>query len=223
VDCTLHVCPATHPCPWTFISVLRSGRFDFAIRRSMTYPPHVCQSLQCVWKRSCLRSESVSPLTSFCPSKKRFSTSRENALGGLQKKETKQMHGRAGTERGAAANTRSLDNPKTVADRKHERSQSCRRQLHGGTLVFRGRQFEFSPSALRRSGAGGREERSLAFVAKVAVMQLCSYDESPTRRLSAMSLSRRSPFKEFHAHTHVLCYVSLSALLCYVSLSALLH
>jgi hypothetical protein len=74
-----------------------------------------------------------------------------------------------------------------------------------GTLVFRGRLLEFSPSALRRSGAGGREERSLALVAKVAVMQLCSYDESPTRRFSAMSLSRRSPFKECHAHTHVLC------------------
>jgi len=31
VGCTLHACPATHPCPWTFISVLRSGWFDFAI------------------------------------------------------------------------------------------------------------------------------------------------------------------------------------------------
>jgi hypothetical protein len=31
-------------------------------------------------------------------------------------------------------------------------------------------------------------------------------------RFSAMSLSRRVPFKECHTHTHVFCYVSLSAL-----------
>jgi hypothetical protein len=117
---------------------------------SMAYPPHARQSLPRAWKRSCLRPASVSPLPSFCPSQKRFSTSRENALGSLQKTN---MHGCAGTERGAPANTRALDNPKTAADRKHERSQACRRQLHGGTLVFRGRLLEFSPSALLRGNA----------------------------------------------------------------------
>jgi hypothetical protein len=70
----------------------------------------------------------------------------------------KQMHGRAGTERGAPANTRALDNPKTAADRKHERSQACRRQLHGGTLVCRGRLLEFSPSALLRGNAAVIED-----------------------------------------------------------------
>jgi len=53
---TLHACPETHPCPWTFISVLRSGWFDFAIWRSMAYPPHACQSLPRACKRSCLRA-----------------------------------------------------------------------------------------------------------------------------------------------------------------------
>jgi hypothetical protein len=70
----------------------------------------------------------------------------------------KQMHGRAGTERGAPANTRALDSPKTAADRKHERSQACRRQLHGGTLVCRGRLLEFSPSALLRGNAAVIED-----------------------------------------------------------------
>ena len=39
----------------------------------------------------------------------------------------------------APPNTRAFDNLKTDADRKHERLQACRRHLHGGALVFRGR------------------------------------------------------------------------------------
>ena len=119
----------------------------------MAYPPHARQSLPRAWKRSCLRPASVAPCFVLQKNKKPLGTSRENALGGLQKKETKQIHARAGTERGAPANTRALDNPKTAADRKHERSQACRRQLHGGTLVCRGRLLEFSPSALLRGNA----------------------------------------------------------------------
>ncbi len=38
VGCTLHACPATHPCPWTFISVLRSGWFESCDMGSMAYP-----------------------------------------------------------------------------------------------------------------------------------------------------------------------------------------
>ena len=108
-----------------------------------------------------------------CPSKKRktaWNFPRKCSPG--EKK--KQMHGRAGTERGAPANTRALDDPKTAADRKHERSQACRQQLHGGhggTLVSRGRLLEFSPSTLRRSGAGGREGALVS-----ARCKGCSYD-----------------------------------------------
>ena len=70
----------------------------------------------------------------------------------------------------APPNTRAFDNLKTDADRKHERLQACRRHLHGGALVFRGRLHRVLVIELHRSQelAGGRE-RSLALVAKVAV------------------------------------------------------
>ena len=96
VGCTLHACPATHPCPWTFISVLRSGWFDFAIRRSMAYPPHVCQSLPRAWKRSCLRPASVAPCFVLQKNKKPLGTSRENAL--LERKKNRCMGAQARKE-----------------------------------------------------------------------------------------------------------------------------
>jgi len=167
----------------------------------MAYPPHARQSLPRAWKRSCLRPASVAPCFVLQKNKKPLGTSRENAL--LERKKNRCMGAQARKEglqqtRGHWTTRRQLPTASTNAYGRA--GDSCM----AGTLVFRGRLLEFSPSALRRSGAGGREERSLALVAKVAVMQLCSYDESPTRRFSTMSLSRRSPFKECHAHTHVL-------------------
>ena len=53
-----------------------------------------------------------------------------------KKKEKNRCMGGAGTERGGSPTTRALDNPKTAADRKHEFLQACRRQLHGGDIVF---------------------------------------------------------------------------------------
>jgi hypothetical protein len=82
------------------------------------------------------------------------------------------MHEAAQARKEAAPpTTRAVDNPKTAADRKHERLQACRRQLHGGDIVFRGRLLEFSPSTLRRSGAGGREGALVG-----ARCKGCSYD-----------------------------------------------
>jgi hypothetical protein len=97
--------------------------------------PHAWQSLPRAWKRSCLRPASVAPCFVFQKNKKQLGASRENALGPSTRKKNRCMGG-TGTERGAPANTRALDNPKTAADRKHEHLQACRRQLHGGDIVF---------------------------------------------------------------------------------------
>ena len=135
VGCTLHACPATHPCPWTFISVLRSGWFDFAIWAPWHIHPMPANLSRVPGSvRACGRRLSHRCLLFVL--QKNASQLPAKMLLAAFKKRKKQMHGRAGTERGAPANTRALDNPKTAADRKHERSQACRRQLHGGDIVF---------------------------------------------------------------------------------------
>jgi hypothetical protein len=54
----------------------------------------------------------------------------------FKKKKQNRCMGGAGTERGGSPTTRAFDNPTTAADRKHERLQACRRQLHRGDIGF---------------------------------------------------------------------------------------
>jgi hypothetical protein len=56
----------------------------------------------------------------------------------------------------APPNTRAFDNLKTDADRKHDRLQACRRHLHGGTLVFRGRLHRVLVIGIAHVKPGGR-------------------------------------------------------------------
>jgi hypothetical protein len=67
--------------------------------------------------------------------------------------------------RGHLTTRRQLSNTSTNAYRRA--GDSCM----AGTLVFRGRLLESSPSALRRSGAGGREGALVS-----ARCKGCSYD-----------------------------------------------
>ncbi len=144
----------------------RSGWFDFAIRRSMTYPPSCPPKPLLNFPRKCY----------WLARKKRKKT---DAWG--------HRHGK-----------RWLPNHAGIG----QPEDSCRpqaRTLTGMqvTVAWRGHCFpaDVCSSSRHRHCAGpelaGGRERSLALVAKVAVMQLCSYDESPTRRFSAMSLFRR--------------------------------
>ncbi len=80
--------------------------------------------------------------------------------------------GGAGTERGGSPTTRAFDNPTTAADRKHERLQACRRQLHRGDIGFprtSARVLAIDIAQVRSWREGGSAQRSLALVAKVAV------------------------------------------------------
>ena len=148
--------PETHPCPCTLISVLRSGWFDscdMALRGISTLMPanfsRVPESVRAGGPAS------VSPLPSSfkkqktawnfprkCSSKKRKKT---DAWAAQARKEV------APQPRGHLTTRRQLPTASTNAYR--HAGDSC----IAGTLVFRGRLLEFSPSTLRRSGAGGRE------------------------------------------------------------------
>ena len=87
--------------------------------------------------------------------KKRFGSPRENALGVPPKKRTDAWAAQARKEV-AQPTTRAFDNLKTDADRKHERLQACRRHLHGGTLVFRGRLHRVLVIGIAHVKPGGR-------------------------------------------------------------------
>jgi len=96
--------------------------------------------------------------------KKLFGTSRENikktdAWAAQARKEV------APQPRGHLTTRRQLPTASTNAYR--HAGDSC----IAGTLVFRGRLLEFSPSTLRRSGAGGREGALVS-----ARCKGCSYD-----------------------------------------------
>ena len=71
----------------------------------------------------------------------------------------------------APPNTRAFDNLKTDADRKHERLQACRRHLHGGALVFRGRLHRVLVIGIAQVKPGGREGALVS-----ARCKGCSYD-----------------------------------------------
>ncbi len=98
--------------------------------------PHARQFLPRACKRSCLRPATVSPLPSFCPSKTASEHPAKMLLAAFKKKGKNRCNGGTGTERGGSPTTRAFDNPKTAADRKHERLQACRRQLHGRNIGF---------------------------------------------------------------------------------------
>jgi hypothetical protein len=99
VGCTLHACSETHPCPWTLISVLRSGWFDSCDMSlhgiSTPMPANLSRVPESV--RACGRHLSHRCLLLS------FKTASElpakMLLVCLQKKGKKQMNGRAGTKK----------------------------------------------------------------------------------------------------------------------------
>ena len=138
VGCTLHACPETHPCPCTLISVLRSGWFDSCDTALHGISPS-CPPISAACLYAFVLAVGICLTAAFFLSfKKPLELPAKKLLVCLQKKTN--MHEAAQARKEVAPpTTRAFDNLKTDADRKHERLQACKRHLHGGALVFRGR------------------------------------------------------------------------------------
>ena len=141
------------------------------IRRSMAYPPLSRQSLPMPGSvRACGRRLSH-PASSFKKTKISLELPAKMLLAAFKKrKQNRYTRAQARKEglqqtRGHWTTRRQLPTASTNAHRRA--GDSCM----AGTLVFRGRLLEFSPSTLRRSGAGGREGALVS-----ARCKGCSYD-----------------------------------------------
>ncbi len=187
VGCTLHACPATHPCPWTFISVLRSGWFDSCDMGSMAYPPPWPRFSPACLQAFVLAGRHLSHrCLLFVLQKNASEPPAKMLLAAFKKKGKKQMHGRRRHRkrrlhqpRGHLTTRRQMPTASTNAYRRA--GDSCM----AGTLVFRGSLLEFSPTTLRRSGAGGREGALVS-----ARCKGCSYDAECSANYTADAHTR---------------------------------